>query len=97
MYSGTGKTTLLNLLSQRNTNHLLVAGEVRMNGAQVRDLSAIDALSGYVQQNDIFIRTLTVAEHLWFQATLRLDRHMSKDERHEMIDEVIYEVSLGIS
>jgi len=94
-YSGTGKTTLLNLLSQRNTSQLLVAGEVRVNGAQVRDLNAIDALSGYVQQKDIFIGTLTVAEHLWFQAMLRLDRHMSKDERNQMVDEVIYEVSLG--
>jgi len=65
-----------------------------VNGVQVRDASAIAALSGYVQQEDVFVATLTPAEHLWFQAMLRMDRHLSNGERTEKIEEVINEVCM---
>jgi len=63
---------------------------------QVRDAraGAVAALSGYVQQDDLFIGTLTPAEHLWFQAMLRMDRHLSRDERTKKIQEIIREVSM---
>jgi len=63
-----------------------------VNGVQVGDAKAMGALSGYVQQDDLFIGTLTVAEHLRFQAMLRMDRHLSNDERNKKVDELIYEV-----
>jgi ABC-type sugar transport system ATPase subunit len=62
--SGSGKTTLLNVLNFRNSN-LLVEGDVKMNGKTIswRDLSRYSA---YVQQDDVYIATLTVKEHLTF-------------------------------
>jgi len=92
MCSGAGKSTLLNVLIQRNIDRLVVEGQLRVNGMLVQDPNVVDVLSGYVQQDDAFIGILTVAEHLWFQAMLRMDSHISNDERNKMVDDVIQEV-----
>jgi len=90
--SGAGKSTLLNVLNQRNLKRMTVDGSLRVNGALAGDGSAVASLSGYVQQDDAFVGMLTVREHLWFQAMLRMDRQLSDDERNVKIDEVIREV-----
>ena len=63
--SGAGKTTLLNVLTCRNLRKLIVEGEVLVNGEIVG--SNMTRISAYVQQDDLFIGTLTVREHLVFQ------------------------------
>ena len=65
--SGAGKTTLLNVLTFRNQGKLKIGGEIKVNGKIVADPKQLAAISGYVQQNDIFIGTLKVKEHLTFQ------------------------------
>lgn len=90
--SGAGKTTLLNVLTSRNLRLLDVDGEVLVNGQNVGE--SITKLSAYVQQDDLFIGTLSVREHLVFQALLRMDKHLSYDERMTRVDEVILELGL---
>ena len=63
--SGAGKSTLLNVLNFRNQNNLEIEGEVKLNGMEA-NWDAIAKCSGYVQQDDLFIGTLTVREHLTF-------------------------------
>lgn len=65
--SGAGKTTLLNVLNYRNRGKLQINGNVRVNGQIIRSPDALASISGYVQQDDLFIGTLTVKEHLRFQ------------------------------
>jgi ABC-type multidrug transport system ATPase subunit len=65
--SGAGKTTLLNVLNYRNRGTLQINGNVRVNGQAIRSPDALASISGYVQQDDLFIGTLTVKEHLLFQ------------------------------
>lgn len=91
--SGAGKTTLLNILNQRNIRALKVTGDLRVNGMKFE--REITAISGYVQQDDLFIGRLTVRDHLWFQAMLRMDRHCTKEERMLRIEEVIQELGLS--
>lgn len=64
--SGAGKTTLLNCLTFRNTGKLKISGERYLNGNKV-NTDTLARISGYVQQDDLFISTLTVREHLIFQ------------------------------
>ena len=64
--SGAGKTTLLNCLTFRNTGQLKVIGDRYLNGASV-NTDTLARISGYVQQDDLFVPTLTVKEHLKFQ------------------------------
>ena len=65
--SGAGKTTLLNVLNFRNRGTLRISGDVKINGSVVESREALASLSGYVQQEDLYIGTLKVKEQLKFQ------------------------------
>ena len=91
--SGSGKTTLLNVLTTRNTGGLDISGDVKVNGLPIGH--GITSLSAYVQQEDLFVGVLTVREHLWFQAMLRMDNNLTDEERQERVDEVTKELGLN--
>ena len=58
---------MLNVLNFRNSGNLQISGEIKVNGQVIRSSAALAGMSGYVQQDDLFIGTLTVKEHLRFQ------------------------------
>lgn len=64
--SGAGKTTLLNVLTHRNNDKLRISGDLFVNGRRVNP-DELTSRSAYVQQDDLFIGTLTVREQLVFQ------------------------------
>ena len=65
--SGSGKTTLLNVLTRRNLGQLNVSGQVLVNGEELGD--DIASISTYIQQDDLFIGTMTVREYLAFNVS----------------------------
>eukprot|EP00916_Digyalum_oweni_P026591 GHVL01043669.1.p1 GENE.GHVL01043669.1~~GHVL01043669.1.p1 ORF type:complete len:363 (+),score=45.61 GHVL01043669.1:46-1134(+) len=87
--SGAGKSTLLNVLSRRNwTNE----GSVLWNNKPTdQEFSRIAA---YVQQDDLFYASLTVKEHLEFQALLRLGNTVSKENRKFQVEAIIERLGL---
>lgn len=85
--SGAGKTTLLNTLLQRNLKGLKIGGDVLLEGRPIRK-NSIGSVSAYVQQEDLFIGTLTVKEHLTMQANLRLHKNMTKEQRKKRVNSV---------
>ncbi|XP_046846390.1 protein white-like isoform X2 [Xenia sp. Carnegie-2017] len=91
--SGAGKSTLLNVLSHRNISAVNVTGTVFLNGSPVRQ--EINTMSAYVQQEDLFIGTLTVREHLMFQALLRMDKNIPQSERVRRVEKAITELGLA--
>ena len=90
--SGAGKTTLLKALTQRDKRSLKVTGEIRLNGEIVSEASQLSKLLGYVEQDDMFIGTLTVKEHLKFQAMLRLHRSFSYQEKMDRVENILLDV-----
>ncbi|GMT22600.1 hypothetical protein PFISCL1PPCAC_13897, partial [Pristionchus fissidentatus] len=88
--SGAGKTTLLNTLVQRNLNGLSVDGEVLVNGNAIG--RGITAVSGYSQQEELFVGTLTVREYLSIQARLRV--HGSHERRERRVSIVLRQLGL---
>lgn len=64
-YSGAGKSTLMNVLAHRNIGQMEVRGTVEINDRPIG--AEINTKSAYIQQEDIFIGSLTVREHLTFQ------------------------------
>ena len=62
--SGAGKSTLMNVIAGRNLGNLEINGNITVNGIPIGD--KMPNLSAYVQQNDIFVGSLTVSEHLAF-------------------------------
>uniref|UniRef100_K1QMC2 Protein white n=1 Tax=Magallana gigas TaxID=29159 RepID=K1QMC2_MAGGI len=67
--SGAGKSTLMNMLTFKNRGSLLIQGEIRVNGV-LMDKDKMSNLAAYVQQDDLFIGTMTVREHLVFRLGL---------------------------
>jgi len=55
----------MNVLAHRNIGSVQVMGTVMVNNTPVG--ININSISAYVQQEDLFIGTLTVREHLTFQ------------------------------
>ena len=90
--SGAGKSTLLNTLLFRNLSGLTVSGS-RLANNQLVTPTSLTSVSAYVQQDDLFIGTLTVREHLNFQALVRMDADIPKKTRFQRVDDVIQEVS----
>ncbi|XP_068244972.1 protein white-like isoform X2 [Palaemon carinicauda] len=91
--SGAGKTTLLNVLNHRNTQNLRVTGDLFVNNERV-DPESLTGCSAYVQQDDMFLGSLTVREQLIFQALLRMSSFYTYKERVKRVDEVILELGL---
>uniref|UniRef100_A0AAR5QJ71 Protein white n=1 Tax=Dendroctonus ponderosae TaxID=77166 RepID=A0AAR5QJ71_DENPD len=92
--SGAGKTTLLNALTFRSAKNITVTGTRCVNGTTVNS-KALTSLSAYVQQDELFIGSLTVKEHLRFQALVRMDANISYEERMQRVNEVILEMTLN--
>lgn len=51
-------------------------------------------MSAYIQQDDLFIGTLTPREHLEFQALVRMDREIPYKARMARVDSVLHELGL---
>ncbi|OTF78389.1 ABC transporter sub-family G-like protein [Euroglyphus maynei] len=92
-YSGAGKTTLLNVLNCRNLSNFHVDGVIRIND-RLADIDMITSMSAYVQQEDMFLPTLTVREHLVFQAMVRIPSTVSEAAKIARIDQVMRELGL---
>lgn len=91
--SGAGKTTLLNAL---NGYARPVAGTVLFNGIDLYASYDLFRLQlGFVPQDDIMHRELTVRQALYYSARLRLPADTSDAELHGRIDTVLAELGLS--
>ncbi|SPP87105.1 blast:Protein scarlet [Drosophila guanche] len=90
--SGSGKTTLMSTLAFRQPAGTVVQGDILINGRRIGPF--MHRISGYVYQDDLFIGSLTVLEHLNFMAHLRLDRRVSREERCVIINELLERTGL---
>ncbi|ETM00529.1 hypothetical protein L917_02754 [Phytophthora nicotianae] len=87
--SGAGKSSLLDCISGRKSG---VEGDILLNGQPWT--KATKRMASYVMQDDLFYETLTVKEHLAFQAKLRMGRTHSKEQYMHRVDEVMEELGL---
>ncbi|XDV50801.1 hypothetical protein PO909_019812 [Leuciscus waleckii] len=91
--TGSGKTSLLDVIAGRKDPKGLKSGQVLVDNAIVT--SDLRLCSAYVVQNDILMGTLTVRENLAFSANLRLSRkEYSSSDKEKRVDSVIQELGL---
>ena len=94
--SGAGKTSLLNILSQR----VAIRGSAKLSGkTMINDTMEVNdhnfgAVSGYVMQDDILYQHFTPREALKFAADLKL-ASLTEEERNEKIETLIKELGLS--
>ncbi|KAH8650531.1 ABC transporter CDR4 [Tricladium varicosporioides] len=84
--SGAGKTTLLDVLATRDTIGV-ASGDAFVDG-NVRDIS-FQRKTGYAQQQDSHLETMTVREALQFNALMCQPRKLNKAEKLAYVEEVI--------
>ena len=86
--SGSGKTSVLNVLSGRSSYQ---GGIISINGEPVTQHSMKRLMTkiAYVKQSDIFFEHLTVRDQLTYTALLRMPSHMRNELKHEEVEKVI--------
>ena len=88
-----GKTTLLNVLSQRTRRAAkVVEGDMRIN-SKPYSTTTLKQVSGYVMQDDLLFAHITVEETLRYAATLRL-ANTTEDQRKAAVEDVIQQLGL---
>ena len=93
--SGSGKSSLLNVLSGRSSSagNIKVGGKVQV-GEQVINPVEFRRNIAYVMQDDSLMGTATPRESIKFSACLRLDAGYSDKEIDDLVQDIL--VSLGI-
>jgi ABC-type multidrug transport system ATPase subunit/pSer/pThr/pTyr-binding forkhead associated (FHA) protein len=90
--SGAGKSTLMNALSGLNP----AQGTVLYNGVDYyRNLVIFSTQLGYVPQDDIVHRDLTVERALYYAARLRLPDDFTREQIQWRIDDVLNDVEIA--
>uniref|UniRef100_UPI0037E8C6E3 broad substrate specificity ATP-binding cassette transporter ABCG2b n=1 Tax=Semicossyphus pulcher TaxID=241346 RepID=UPI0037E8C6E3 len=91
--TGSGKTSLLDVIAGRKNPAGLKQGQVLVDGKVVT--SELRLSSAYVVQDDILMGTLSVRENLLFSANLRLNpKHHSASDKNSRVDAIIQDLGL---
>ncbi|XP_068606891.1 broad substrate specificity ATP-binding cassette transporter ABCG2b [Brachionichthys hirsutus] len=91
--TGSGKTSLLDVIAGRKDPAGLQQGKVSVDGKVIA--SDLRLSSAYVVQDDILMGTLSVRENLLFSANLRLDRkHHSTEEKNSRVEAILKDLGL---
>ena len=85
--SGAGKTSLIEILSGQSKTGT-VTGNLFLNG-NPSDINIMKKISGFVFQDDIILKTMTVKEALYMSALLRLPETISNEEKENKVNEMI--------
>lgn len=90
--SGAGKTSLLNVLSDRISlnNGATLEGEVVMNDSIKVTQQTFGSVAGYVMQDDILFENFTPREALTFAARLKLGKNLEDQDKRvtQLLDEL---------
>lgn len=80
--SGSGKSSLLNLLSGYKSKD--VTGTVKVNGS-LRDQKQFRHMSSYVMQDSLLHPLLTVQEAMRFSVNLKIGKELDADEKEQRV------------
>jgi len=96
--SGSGKTSLLNVMSSRmGTTHLSQSGSVTFSTHAANPVASADhedIRTAYVMQQDILLPTLSVRETLRYAADLHHSTTKSRTQRMAMVEQTITDLQL---
>jgi len=82
--SGTGKSTLLNIL---NGQYRPTTGSVTINGIDIhKDKDKLQGLIGYVSQDDLLIEELSVFQNIYFNARLCFGQLSDYEIKKKVVD-----------
>ncbi|KAI9348737.1 hypothetical protein DFJ73DRAFT_796357 [Zopfochytrium polystomum] len=89
--SGAGKTTFMSVLMGKVKR---TRGELKING-MVAEMETFRKIIGYVPQEDVMLRELTVRENIEYAARVRLPSSWAKQDIDSHIDNVLTALNLN--
>lgn len=90
--SGTGKSTLLNIL---NGSIVPNSGQIFINGANIHEnKNELKGIMGYIPQDDLLIEELTVYQNLYYNAKLCLG-NLNEAQIEERLNKILFELDLA--
>ena len=89
--SGAGKTTFMNVLCGKVSR---TSGQLWVSGKEA-EMSQFKKLIGYVPQEDIMLRELTVRENVLHSARVRLPASWSSKEVDKYVDDILEALNLS--
>ncbi|XP_057331763.1 protein scarlet-like [Microplitis mediator] len=89
--SGAGKTSLLATISRKIKKR--TTGEILLNG-KLFTRQLMSKISGFVPQEDLAIKSLTVQEHMEFMAKMKIDSRYRRVARSQKIDVLLLDLGL---
>lgn len=92
--SGTGKSTLLRIISGRVGDQDFDPKSISLNGCAVTSPAQLKKKCGFVAQEDDLLPLLTVKETLMFSAKFRL-KEMTSQEREDRVEILMQELGLA--
>ncbi|KAK9241302.1 hypothetical protein V1525DRAFT_392717 [Lipomyces kononenkoae] len=90
--SGAGKTSLLDILAHKNKGGV-IGGDILVNGFKVSE-NQFKSITGFVDQEDALMPTLTVYETILNSALLRLPKTMSRNAKRLRVFETMNELGI---
>ena len=92
--SGAGKTSLLNIISDRitSTRTNKISGKITINDQVPLNSQSFGQIASYVMQDDVLFHNFTPREALRFAARLKLP--ISREEQDQRVEELLHELGL---
>ena len=90
--SGAGKSTFLDIIARKRKRGT-VSGNIKFGNEELGP-HAFRSISGYVDQEDTLLSTLTVRESILFSALLRLPESMTTQQKSQRVDDVLEQLGL---
>ncbi|XP_068991650.1 protein scarlet-like isoform X4 [Neodiprion pinetum] len=92
--SGAGKSSLMTALAYRSPPGVIVHGDILVQGHPVSP-SYMRLHTGFMHQEDLFVGSMTVMEHLMFMARMKLDRRTELRQIRIRINRLLQEIGLA--
>jgi ABC-type multidrug transport system ATPase subunit len=89
--SGAGKTTFLSIISGKVDR---TGGTLKVNGVE-KELTSLRRVIGFVPQEDVMLRELTVEDNIRHSALMRLPRDWPLEKKLEQVEEIIESLEIG--
>lgn len=86
-----GKTTFLNIMSGKIDRS---GGVIKVNGEKC-ELTKFQPMIGFVPQDDVMLRELSVEENVTHSAMMRLPSGWSKQEKMKQVDQILKALEIG--
>ena len=89
LHLGAGKSTIIGLVTGKTEKS---GGKIKLNGEEVQGLMNIRKIVGFVPQEDVMLREMTVRDNILFSGRYRLPKSLTYQEIEQRTTNLLFEL-----